>query len=369
MQIAPFKLERYFAQYEFKVKYLLSPSDCESLSLNELLGMADPASLELWNNMKFSYTESQGHPELRAEIARMYETITPDHVMVAVPEEAIFVAMNTLLKPGNHIVAISPAYQSLYEIARTIGCTLSPWTFELQENDWHLDLNRLESLLTERTRLLVLNFPHNPTGYLPTREELNTIVEMARKRGITIFSDEMYRLLEYDTAQRLPAICDLYENGISLSGMSKTFALPGLRMGWLATRNPALIAEWLAFKDYTTICNSAPSEILSIMALRSKEQIVARNLAIIRQNLVIAEQFFAAHANAFTWIKPRAGSIAFPHWSGKISIEQFCAEMVSEHGVMILPGNIFDFPGNHFRLGLGRKNFSEAIRRVGEGLG
>jgi aspartate/methionine/tyrosine aminotransferase len=368
MQIAPFKLERYFAEYEFKVKYLLSPSDCESLSLNGLLGMANSASLELWNNLKFSYTESQGHPELRTEIARMYKTIAPDNVMVATPEEAIFVAMNTLLKPGDHIVAISPAYQSLYEIARTMGCEVSPWSFELDANGWHLDLNRLESLLTGRTRLLVINFPHNPTGYLPTRDELNAIVAMARKHGITIFSDEMYRLLEYDATQRLPAICDLYEKGISLSGMSKTFALPGLRMGWLATRNHALIDEWLAFKDYTTICNSAPSEILSLIALRAKEQIVARNLTIIRQNLIIAEQFFAEHANAFTWLKPRAGSIAFPRWNGEMSIEQFCAEMVNKHGVMILPGSMFDFPENHFRVGLGRKNFGEAMEKVGEGL-
>ncbi len=364
MQIAPFKLERFFAEYEFKVKYLLSPSDCESIALSELLDLADPATLALWNTLRFSYTESQGHPELRGEIARLYETITPDHVMVAAPEEAIFVAMNTLLKPGDHVIAISPAYQSLSEIARTLGCAVSPWSFELKANGWHLDLNQLENLFSERTRLLVLNFPHNPTGYLPTRDELNTIVEMARKRGVTIFSDEMYRLLEYDAVQRLPAMCDLYDKGISLSGMSKTFALPGLRIGWLATRDHALIDEWLAFKDYTTICNSAPSEILGIMALRAKEQMIARNLAIIRQNLVIAENFFAEHANALTWLNPRAGSIAFPRWHGKASVEQFCAEMVEQYGVMILPGSVFDFPGNHFRVGLGRKNFGEAIGKV-----
>jgi len=368
MPIAPFKLERYFAEYEFKVKYLLSPSDCESLTLRELLDMADPATLALWHNLGLGYTESPGHPMLRAEIARMYASVVSDNVVVAVPEEAIFIAMHTLLDPGDHVIALAPACQSLYEIARAMGCAVSPWSFELNTNCWHLDLDRLASLFTERTRLLVLNFPHNPTGYLPTRAELDAMVELARAHGVTIFSDEMYRLLEYDAAQCLPPMCDLYEKGISLSGLSKTFALPGLRIGWLATREHALVDEWLAFKDYTTICNSAPSEILGTIALRAQAKIVARNLAIIRDNLEIAERFFAEHANQFMWIKPHAGSIAFPRWHGATTIAQFCAEMVNEYGVMILPGSVFDFPGNHFRVGLGRRNFGEAIERVGEYL-
>ena len=365
MQITPFKLERYFAEHEFKVKYLLSPSDCESLTLRELLDLADPATLALWHNLGLGYTESPGHPTLRAEIARMYTSIIPENIVVAVPEEAIFIAMHTLLKPGDHVIAVSPAYQSLSEIARAMGCAVSPWSFELNTHGWHLDLDRLNSLFTARTRLLVINFPHNPTGYLPTRVELAAIVELARARGVTIFSDEMYRLLEYDAAQCLPAMCDLYEKGISLSGLSKTFALPGLRIGWLATRERALVDEWLAFKDYTTICNSAPSEILSLIALRAHEKIVARNLAIIRDNLEIAAKFFTAHANHLTWIAPHAGSIAFPIWRGNTSVEQFCAEMRERQSVMILPGSIFDFPGNHFRVGLGRKNFADALDRVG----
>ncbi|MBI5302996.1 MAG: aminotransferase class I/II-fold pyridoxal phosphate-dependent enzyme [Chloroflexi bacterium] len=368
MQIAPFKLERYFAEYEFKAQYLLCPSDCESLSLLELLQMADPDGLALWENLGLGYTETPGHPLLRAEVARMYETMTPDDVLIAAPEEAIFIAMHTLLKPGDHVVAISPAYQSLSEIAHAIGGDVTPWSFELRDNHWQLDLDQLARLLTERTRLIVLNFPHNPTGYLPTRDELDTMVDLARQRGAHIFSDEMYRLLEYDPARRLPAMCDLYEKGISLSGLSKTFALPGLRIGWLATRERAILDACQRFKDYTTICNSAPSEILGIIALRAKEKIIARNLTIIHNNLEIAAQFFAEHANRFTWLKPHAGSVAFPRWIGGTSVEQFCADMRERQSVMIVPGSIFDFPGDHFRVGLGRRNFVEAIERVAEYL-
>ncbi len=368
MQIKPFKLERYFARYEFHVKYLLSPSDCESLSVAELLQGADAESLEMWTGLVLSYTESAGHPLLREEISRLYQKITADDVMIAAPEEAIFIVLNTLLAPGDHVVCVFPAYQSLYEIPRALGCQVTFWTFELNSNSWHLDLNRLEELLNERTRLLVVNFPHNPTGFLPSRAELDAIVSLARRRGLYILCDEMYRLIEYDPARRLPAMCDLYEKGISLSGLSKSFALPGLRLGWLATQERARLDQWLGLKDYTTICNSAPSEILGIMALRAGEKIIARNLAIIQENLQVAGQFFAEHAAQFNWIAPQAGSIAFPQWLGHMPVDQLCEELVTQQGVMIVPGSIFDVSGNHFRLGLGRRNFPEALNHVGEYL-
>ncbi len=147
---------------------------------------------------------------------------------------------------------------------------------------------------------------------------------MARKHDLYVFSDEMYRLLEPEPALQLPAMCDIYEKGISLSGLSKSFALPGLRMGWLATQESALIERWLAFKDYTTICNSAPSEILGMIALQNKERILRRSIDIVRVNTAIAEKFFAGHKDRFAWFKPQAGSVAFPKWLGAGSVEQFC---------------------------------------------
>jgi aspartate/methionine/tyrosine aminotransferase len=368
MPIGPFKLERYFAQHEFTAKYLLSPSDCESLSLSELLQLADAETLTLWNELRLGYTESPGHPLLRAEVARLYQQITADDVLIAVPEEAVFIAMQTLLRPGDQVVTLFPAYQSLYEVARSLGCDVTLWALELGSEGWRLDLDRLERSLTDRARLLVVNFPHNPTGYLPTRGELEALIEMARQRNLYLFCDEMYRLLEYDSARRLPPVCDLYEKGISLSGLSKTFALPGLRLGWLAMQGQALLEQWLTYKDYTTICNSAPGEVLAIMALRAKEAIIARNLNIIRQNLRVAEEFFAEHRQHFAWIKPQAGSIAFPRWLAAAPVEHFCQDVLAQQNVMIVPASIFDYPGNHFRVGLGRQNFAEAVQRVSDYL-
>jgi aspartate/methionine/tyrosine aminotransferase len=369
MPIAPFQLERYFALYEFKLKYLLSPSDCESLSMAELLSMAAPASLELWQGLRLSYTESQGHPLLRNEVANLYQQILPGNVIIAAPEEAIFIAMQTLLRPGDQVVAIAPAYQSLHEIARSIGCDVTEWRLEPgPDGNWQLDLNQLEDKVTDRTRMLVINFPHNPTGYTLSRSDLEAVIRLVRKHDLYLFSDEMYRLLEYEPAMRLPAVCDLYEKGISLSGLSKSFALPGLRIGWLATQASALMEGWLAFKDYTTICNSAPGEILGIIALQNKEWIIQRNLAIIQDNIVRAEDFFGRHKQQFSWFGPKAGSVAFPQWLGDGTVEQFSQAVLEKQGVMIVPGSLFGFQGNHFRIGLGRKNLSEALALVGEFL-
>jgi aspartate/methionine/tyrosine aminotransferase len=364
MSINPFKLERYFARYEFKVKFLLSSSDCESLSLDELLQMATPESLQLWQGLRLGYTESPGHPLLRAEVARLYQHIPLGNVVIAAPEEAIFIAMHTLLAPDDHVIVLSPTYQSLYEIARSIGCRVTSWKLEPGRDGWRLDLDQLEQSITPRTRLLILNFPNNPTGYLPSLRDLDAIIEFARRHGLYLFSDEMYRLLEYDPANRLPPICDAYEKGISLSGLSKSFSLPGLRIGWLAAQESALIERWLAFKDYTTICNSAPGEILAIIALQSIEHILLRNLDIIRQNLSIAGRFFAGQPDRFAWLRPSAGSVAFPRWLGSQPVEQFCQAVLDQQGVMIVPGSLFEFPGNHFRIGLGRKNFGEALEHV-----
>jgi aspartate/methionine/tyrosine aminotransferase len=366
--ITPFKLERYFALHEFKARYLLSASDCESLAMSELLSMADKDSIQRWSSLNLGYTESLGLPVLREEIARLYQNVPAGQILTLTPEEGIFIAMQTLLKPGDHVICLFPGYQSLYEIAHSMGCEVTPWALVNQGTTWQLDFQALEAALRPNTRLLVVNFPHNPTGFLPTRAEQQRIVDFARAHHLVLFSDEMYRLLEYDSAKRLPPACDLYERGISLSGLSKSFALPGLRVGWLATQDEHLFHNWMLYKDYTTICSSAPSEILALMALRARDKIIRRNLDIITANLALANPFFAEFERHFDWLPPLAGSIAFPHLKTGQSVDAFCEDVLKQKDVMIVPGSMFDFPGNHFRLGLGRKNFPEAMRLLGEYL-
>jgi aspartate/methionine/tyrosine aminotransferase len=368
MPIEPFLLERYFALYEFKAKYLLSSSDCESLQMAELVEMASPESRDMWARLKLGYTESQGHPRLREAVAGLYAQVPPENVLIAAPEELIFIAMQTLLEAGDQVIAIWPAYQSLHELGRSKDCQVTRWEVRLGGAGWTLDLDELKRNINAHTRMIIINFPHNPTGFLPKVADLQAIIELARDHGLYLFSDEMYRLLEQDPARRLPAVCDLYEKGISLSGLSKTFSLPGLRIGWLATQQKDLLERWITYHDYTTICNSAPSEILAIMALQGQERIIRQNLGIIRDNIVAVEALFSRHPRNFAWFPPEAGSVAFPQWKGKGSVEQFCQDLLDAEGVMVVPGNLFGIQGNHFRLGLGRRNLPEGLMKVDQFL-
>lgn len=363
MKIKPFQLERYFAQHEFTAKHLLSCSDCEPLKLSEVLAMANPESLELWNNLKLAYTESSGHPLLKEEIAKLYTSISADEINVMVPEEAIFVAMNCILEKGDHVVCTFPGYQSLYEIAEALGCNISKWQPDYK-NGWQFDIEKLKALIRPETKLVVINFSHNPTGATISENELKEIVELCRQNNTLLFSDEMYRFLEYKEEDRLPSACDLYENAISLFGMSKSLAMPGLRMGWLTCKNPTLMKEIGEFKDYTTICNNAPSEILSIIALQNKKQVIERNLQIISNNLLLLHSFFDTHKELFDWQIPVAGPISFPQLKANIPVEQFCKKLVEQEETMLLPATVYGFEGNYFRIGFARNNLKEGLNQL-----
>ncbi|MCC7450778.1 MAG: aminotransferase class I/II-fold pyridoxal phosphate-dependent enzyme [Anaerolineae bacterium] len=367
MKIAPFKLERYFARYEFNAPYLLCASDCESFSIQELLVMESGAA-ERFQQHWLGYTESPGSPELRQAISGLYQTIDPDQVLVhSGAEEAIFNFMNVTLEAGDHMIVHFPCYQSLLEIARSIGCEVTRW--ETHESDgWELDTDFLRRSIKPNTKAVIVNCPHNPTGYLMSRDKQGEIIEIAAAHNIILFSDEVYRYLEYDATDRLPAACDLYNRAVSLGVMSKAYGLAGLRIGWIATQDQAIYKQMAHFKDYTTICASAPSEFLAALGLRHGDQLVARNLAIIRHNLDRLDRFFAEHGNVFGWQRPKAGSIAFPHLKLNRSIDDFCANLVERAGVLLLPGTQYDYNNQHFRVGFGRKNFPEGLAKLAEYL-
>lgn len=359
MQIKPFKLERYFARYEFATRYLLSSSDCEPLTMAELLAYASEAQRALWDDLWLGYTESKGHPLLLESIAELYEGVEPQHVLGIVPEEGIFIAMNTLLGPGDHVIVSYPAYQSLYQIAVSLGCAVSNWAPD--PADWEFDVARLADLMRADTKMIVVNFPHNPTGATLTREQFAQVIELANRQGCIVFSDEMYRWSERDAGDRLPAACEVYGDAVTLCGLSKTFALPGLRVGWLATQNDELMQRFAHFKDYTTICGSAPGEVLAIIALGAREQLVERTRGIVRDNLSVLTSFFERYQGVLRWRPPKAGTVTLAELLLDVPVDRFAAELVSSEGVMIVPASQFDLDGNYFRLGFGRRNLPEAL--------
>jgi aspartate/methionine/tyrosine aminotransferase len=367
MKLAPFTLERYFARYEFKVRYLLSSSDCESFSIQDILNL-EPGSAEKFSKHWLGYTESEGSPELRAEIAHTYNNIDANQVLTfAGAEEAIFAFMNIALERGDHVIIHSPCYQSLIEIPTAIGCEVTHWQAS-EENAWALDIDFLKRSIRPTTKAIVINCPHNPTGYLMSHDNYRELINIARQHDLILFSDEVYRFLEYDPADRLPAACDLYENAVSLGVMSKAYGLAGLRIGWIATQNSTIHQQMAAFKDYTTICNSAPSEFLSVIALRHRETLVKRNLGIIHDNLTMLDNFFAQHQDVFHWQKPRAGAIAFPRLKLDQSVDMFCADVVEKKGVMLLPGTCYTPNSSNFRIGFGRASMPESLQQLDEYL-
>jgi len=327
-----------------------------------LLAMEKGAA-EKFQQVWLGYTESQGSPALRAEICKLYETIQPEEILVhAGAEEAIFLFMFVAFKEYDHVIIHSPGYQSLAEVARAAGCDVSPWRAR-EENGWALDLDELHHLMRTNTKAIVINTPHNPTGYLMSREDYKAVHKFAQEHHLWLFSDEVYRESEYDPASRLPAACDFGDHAISLGVTSKTYGLAGLRIGWIATKNKKIYEKMASLKDYTTICNSAPSEFLAEVAIRNRAKLAERNLGIIKENLAMMEDFFTRHADLFTWIRPQAGSMAFPRLR-KGDIEEFCDRLVKKAGVLLLPGSIYDDSVNHFRLGLGRKNLPQAVQRL-----
>ncbi|MCK5456091.1 MAG: aminotransferase class I/II-fold pyridoxal phosphate-dependent enzyme, partial [Melioribacteraceae bacterium] len=196
MKLKDFKLERYFAKYEFTAKYLLSSSDCDGYELKYLLENAKEKEIILWQEMKLGYTESAGLPLLRESILQFYNIKTIENVVVASPGELNYITMNLLLKPTDHIITVSPCYQSLYEIAKSLKCEISYWTPNIE--NWEFNTLDLEKLIKKNTRLIVINFPHNPTGSYLNLQQLNKIVSIAIKYDLYILSDEMYRKLIID---------------------------------------------------------------------------------------------------------------------------------------------------------------------------
>jgi aspartate/methionine/tyrosine aminotransferase len=368
MKIRDFQLERYFAEHEFSTPYLLCCSDCETFSISELLQL-DPSFKDSFNNLELGYTESPGHPELRTEISRLYERTGPEDILVfSGAEEAIFAFMNVVLEPGDHLIVQFPAYQSLFEVAEAIGAEVTRLTLD-EERGWDLDLERLQESIRPETKGIVVNFPHNPTGYLIDKERFLELARIASERGIVIFSDEVYRLLEQHEADRLPAMADIDDNSVSLGVMSKAFGLAGLRIGWVATKNAELRNRLASFKDYTTICASAPSECLATIALRHWEKLVERNKNIISGNLKLLDAFFRRHSSLFRWVRPRAGPIAFPRTLFTDDVKRFCDQLRLEKGVLLLPGSKYGFGNSHFRIGFGRKDMQEALARMEEFVG
>ena len=360
-----FKLETYLSKWEFKAKYHMTASDAQSMSMRDLLAMASEEEREEYENLWLGYTETYGALDLRESIAQLYQNQGPENVLCfAGASEGIFAANRVLLNSDSHAIAITPNYQSHetlpLSICETTGVPLDA------DNNWSLDIDRVADAIQPNTTLLTINFPHNPTGAILSNDRLIELVELCRRHGIYIFSDEIFHGLGRTGTQHLPYITDIYEKGLSLNVMSKAYGLPGLRIGWIVCEDLDLLSKMERTKHYLSICNSGPSERLSNIALKNREKILQRNCMIIDDNLVKLSSFFNRHPNLFDWQISDGSCMAFPRYKGDDGVENFTSKLLDKAGVLLLPSSIYksdlaQTPTDRFRIGFGRLNIDQGL--------
>ncbi|MBA3366854.1 MAG: aminotransferase class I/II-fold pyridoxal phosphate-dependent enzyme [Actinobacteria bacterium] len=355
------ELERFFWAHNGRAEHLLCASDVEPYRLHDLLELADEQTTELWRRLELGYTHPEGMPALRAEIAASYRGVdSEDVVTFAGADEAIFLALNAILRPGDHALVTWPAYQSLHEVAYAAGADVTLLPLDPTEG-WALDVDALRRAIRPTTRVVIVNFPHNPTGALADRQTLDAVAAIAAEAGAHLFSDEVYRYLEHDPAELLPAAAEYGGRAVSVGVMSKAFGLAGLRIGWLATKDRELLRRISISKEYISSCNSAPSEVLALVALRAREAVLARSRRLLSANLALLDRFFADWEGVISWVRPRAGCVGFPQLQADLRVEALASRLVDEEGVLLVPGSVYDYPGNHFRLGFGRVDLPAAL--------
>jgi aspartate/methionine/tyrosine aminotransferase len=353
----PFALERYFGRHEHQVAHLLGSSDCEPLRTRELLALAGADAGELLD-LRLSYTETRGAPALRRALAEWYPGLGADDLLVAgAPQEAILLLLQSCLRPGDRVVVQTPCYQSLSDVAAELGCNVVPWPVRLEVLPEGpraaLDFDALPALLTQDTRLLVTNAPHNPTGAMPTRAQWDALAALVRDRGVRWFSDEMYRGLARSDADELPPAASLVGGAVSLWGLSKSLNLPGLRLGWLASRDRALLAAVEQQKDWTSICSNALSEVLAVHALRAAPVLFAHNRARIASNAAAMAAFAARHGDRLAFAPPAAGPVALAQVRRGTATALADAAR-ARAGAMLVPSALFGLDDRWLRIGLGR---------------
>ena len=372
MLLPEFRLETHFARWEFSARHHLTASDAESMSMADLLAMGTEQQRMDFEQLWLGYTETWGAPELRAAAAATYETVAPEQVLCFHgASEPLFAANNVLLDADSHAIVVTPNYQSHETLPRVIGdatgVPLDP------DDGWSLDIDRVAAAIRPNTKLVTINFPHNPTGAILPLDRYEALIEMCRHHGIYILHDEIFHGLGPTGTEHLPFIADVYEKGLSLNVVSKAFGLPGLRIGWIASQDTEILARMEKMKHYLSICNSGPSEQLAVIALENRDRIIGRNCTIVDDNLPKWDAFFDRFANRFDWAHPDGSCMAFPRYLGEEGVEEFCRRLIEEAGVLLLPSTIYSSelgptPKDRFRLGYGRTGLDQGLAAMDDCL-
>lgn len=371
MKIETFALERWMTTYELRVDCDIAESGIYPMTTNDLLDLAAPGDrdrdrvLQELLDLRLGYSEAPGSLRLRSLLAATYRNTGPDDILITTGAiEANFLLFNVLLEAGDHVVVVHPAYQQLESVPKAIGCDVSRWR-PREDDGFRFDVDDLARLVTPRTRLIVVNTPHNPTGAMLSAEEVRRVYAIAEEAGATLMVDEAYRWLEVPGGASLaPPARDLGPRAISVGTFSKPFGLPGLRIGWMAA--PAdLVARCWAMRDYVSLSPGKLNDALAVIALEHRERIVERTRGIVGRNLETAEAWFAGNAALAQWTPPRGGLLALMRYNPDVPSLTLANRLAEEYGVMLAPGSAFGYEG-HLRIGVGQEPdvFAEGLART-----
>ncbi len=367
--VPEFRLEAYFSRWEFAARHHLTASDAETLTVTELLALGTDADRQAFADLPLGYIETWGTSALRSAVAGTYETCSDDDVLAfAGAEEGLYWLVQLLAGPGDHVVVTVPNYQAIETLPLAAGADVTGVRLD-PDRGWRLDVDAVRAALRPSTTAVVVNVPNNPTGALPDQATWRALAELCDDAGVRLVSDEVYRGIELDPARTLPQAADLLPAAVSVNVMSKAYGLPGLRVGWVACRDHALLEALERHKHYTSICDAGPSEFLATVALRARDQVLARTRGIVAANLPVFDAFFARHPDLFEWAAPDGGCVAFPRYLGADGVEDFCRDLVETEGVLLLPASIYAselarVPADRFRIGVGRRDPEPALEAL-----
>ncbi|RLI20405.1 aminotransferase [Candidatus Bathyarchaeota archaeon] len=354
MEIKPFLVERFLNAYEQNAEINIAETGIEPFTLSELLTIIGEENFfDELKKIKLTYGFIEGSSELRREIANLYEKMPPENILVAGGAiGANFLVFYSLVEPGDTVISVFPSYQQLYSVAESFGANVKLLRLR-EENSWLPDINELIEMIDDKTKLIVINNPHNPTGSLIDVKLLKEICAITEENNAYLLCDEAYRGLYIKPDDAVPSAADISERAIVTGSFSKVFSLAGLRLGWIATHNREVIEELKIHRDYTTISNSIIDDALATLALKNMQKILERNLKILQTNHKILSNWIE-NEPLIDWIPPKAGSIAFPQYSLELPSEEFCIRLLREKGALLVPGSCFGLEG-YFRIGYGCK--------------
>jgi aspartate/methionine/tyrosine aminotransferase len=368
MRIAPFALERLQSSYENEVEFNLSESGVHPLRLGELVH--DTAARDALLAEGLRYTQTNGTPPLRAQIASMYPDATAAHVMVTNGgSEANFVATWHLVDAGDEVVMMVPNYMQMWGLAHAFGATVTEWPLVNDGGRWRMDVDGLERALSPRTRLVVICNPNNPTGARFEADDLDRVAALAARHGTWVLSDEIYRGAELD-GRETATMWGRSDRVIVTGGLSKAYGLPGLRIGWVVGP-PTIAAALWSYRDYTTIAPGALSDALARRALEPARRtaILGRTRAILNQNFPIVARWLDRHGGLFSYAPPDAGAIVYARYHHGINSTELVTRLRQEKSVLVVPGDHFGMDG-YLRIGFGDEpsTLQAGLDRVDAGL-